>query len=354
MKKLFLLLSLVLLAACNKDDQADIEVVPEKLKTAAPMEVAIVFEPLQIGSMCTNDFLLKDVEDLTNAYPDTLASTFICRMNYQETHQAIKTWASLAYGAEKRQHRLLILTDPALADAMEGVQLQETDHLLMLKTRLDDARQVGPEGRTHVLNVSLANSVRQAVAYRYQQCMEQYADTITSDTKIEYDITIWRLNEDVSYGDSIVETLQELFPEKKVGSSLSVEWNDIKLGGMKLKNYKNVDYSDLMYLMAFFSLAMQDPLTRIKRDILTIPLLFCDLGTFNRSYEWFWLTHRDSPYSSLDVLVGECANNDEPIDYIVPKYELKSWLTRWLNSPDDMPEEEWSRTAVFSPWRERY
>ena len=90
MKKMKWLMSvlavMLMLIACNKDeDSSDILPLPEKPETTAPMEVAIVFEPGQLGSMCTNDYLLKDVEDMANAYPDSLVSTFICRSNYSET-----------------------------------------------------------------------------------------------------------------------------------------------------------------------------------------------------------------------------------------------------------------------------
>ena len=344
---------MLMLIACNKDeDSSDILPLPEKPETTAPMEVAIVFEPGQLGSMCTNDYLLKDVEDMANAYPDSLVSTFICRSNYSETNQAIKTWASQAYGADERRHRLLILSDPALAYAMDGVQLQPTDHLLMLKTRLDDARKLGLDGRTHVLNVSCANAIRQAIEYWHQQYLEVYADTIASVTQIENRLRITRLNRDVNYGDSIIETLLEMFPEKKVGIALYVEWNDIGIDGLDLKAMKSPYDSEMFYLLAFLSVAGPDPLSRIDQGILTEIIEFTDWGAFNRSYEWFWLTHRDTP--SFNILIGEYDNNNLQLDYIVPRYELKSWLTRWMNHPDNMPEEEWSGKAIFSPWRERF
>ena len=353
MKHKVILLALVLLAACNSDDSPEVMPVPEVPKEPAPLEVAIVFEPGQIGSMCTNDYLLKDVEDVANAYPDSLASTFLCRNNYTETNQALKLWASQAYGADKRRHRLLILTSPSLARAMEGVQLQSSDHLLMLRTYADSAKQVGPAGRSYVLNVSYADAVRQAVAYRSKQTLEEYADTLASGNyPIEHKISVANLDDRMCYADSLIETLLEMFPEKKASKAMYAGLNDISISSMDLYNATQASYlGEIAYLMAY--LMWEDPVSYMKQGYFRIPIQFIDWGTINRSYEWYIMTHLNSPWKPQAVIIGEYDNNHLPLDYIVPKYELKSWLLRWMAHPDDMPEEEWSGKAVFSPWQER-
>ncbi len=345
---------MLMLIACNKDeDSSDIQPLPEKPETTAPMEVAIVFEPGQLGSMCTNDYLLKDVEDMANAYPDSLASTFFCRNNYAETNQALKLWASQAYGTDKRRHRLLILTSPSLARAMEGVQLQSSDHLLMLRTYADSAKQVGPAGRSYVLNVSYADAVRQAVAYRSKLTLEEFADTLASGNyPIEHKITIMNFDDRMCYADSLVETLLEIFPEKKAGRAFDVGLNDISISSMDLSRATQSSYlSEVAYTMAYF--IWEDPVSYMKSGYFRVPIQFIDWGTLNRSYEWYIMTHLNSPWKPQAVVIGEYDNNHLPLDYIVPKYALKSWLLRWMAHPYDMPEEEWSGKAVFSRWQER-
>ena len=255
----------------------------------------------------------------------------------------------MAYGADKRQHRLLILTDPALALAMEGVQLQETDHLLMLKTWADDAKQVGPAGRTHVLNVSCANAIRQAIERRHDIYMKEYADRLGSIENIEYGpYSLVRLN-DVNYADSINETLKEAFPEKG--------WNDYETNSISSLPLRISRLSDLagvtsaVYLFAY--LVWYNPITD-KGKTLRQPAQFIDVGSYNRTYEWYWITHRDSQWRPQCFIIGEPGNSEEPLDYIVPRYDLASWITRWMRNPDAMPEEEWGSPAKLDIWEERY
>jgi hypothetical protein len=89
-------------------------------------------------------------------------------------------------------------------------------------------------------------------------------------------------------------------------------------------------------------------------NVFCQPIQFIDLGVFNRSYEWYWITTR----AGFDnwpqaVIIGEPGNTEEKLDYIIPKYNLRSWLERWLATPDDMPEEEWAPKAKFSVWESR-
>lgn len=342
-----MLSQLILLAACHSND--DLSDITPALKAPAPMQVTIVFEPMQLGAMITNDYLLMDVETTANGHKDSLSSNFICMSNYAETREALKEWAAMVYGADKRQHRLLILTDPALASLMEGLQLQETDHLLMLKTWLDDAKQVGPPGRTHVLNVSCANAVKRAVERRHDAYMEEYADRLDSIENIEYGpFEIVRLNE-INYADSINETLKEMFPEKG--------WDGDDPFGINVivSNFsEQPDVSDINeYVYLFAYIMWFDPI-RNNGKTLRQPIQFVDWGSFNRTYEWYWITHRESPWRPQSFIIGEPGNSNEPLDYIIPKYDLASWINRWMAHPDNMPEEEWGSPAKLDLWEERY
>lgn len=343
MKKILLLLTIALLAACSKDDDSpDVQPTAEAALTTVPMQVAIVFAPGQLGSMCTNDYLLTDVEELANANKDSLSCIFICRNKLTETKQAISDWATTAYGASKHRQRLLILTDPYLTQALEGVQLQATDYVLLLKTRLADAKQAGPAGRTHVLNISYADAVKQAVERRHDFFMQEYADSIDFDTEVKYGpFKVFRLNENVSYADSIVETLRTFVPDDM--------WEHNIQEAPLIPSGENNDLygiSEEVYTNAYFT--WLNPLS--VEGELHQPIQFVDYGIFNRSYEWYWISHRDSPWKPQGVIIGEYGNSTVEMDYITPKYDLKSWITRWMARPDNMPEEEWSGKAVFSKW----
>jgi hypothetical protein len=131
---------------------------------------------------------------------------------------AIQEWAEAGKDAPGSEHRLLILTSPELMRCMKGVTLRENDQVLMLRTWLDDAKAVGPVGRTHVLNLSYAKAVRQAVERYNANYQEIYADTLDSFSQKECGpYKIYRTFCSVHVADSIVETLHELFPEKKIG-----------------------------------------------------------------------------------------------------------------------------------------
>ena len=209
------LAAMLMLTACNKDD--DTPDSPQEAK-GVPMLVTIVFEPGQLGAMCTNDYLQLDVHTFAEEHKDSVVGSFICQRTFERTRVAIKEWAEAGKDAPGSEHRLLILTSPELMRCMKNVTLRENDHVLMLRTWLDDAKAVGPAGRTHVLNLSYAKAVRQAVERYNANYQEIYADTLDSFSQKECGpYKIYRTFCSVHVADSIVETLHELFPEKKIG-----------------------------------------------------------------------------------------------------------------------------------------
>ena len=144
---------------------------------------------------------------------------------------------------------------------------------------------------------------------------------------IEHKITITNLDDRMCYADSLVETLLEMFPEKKVGKTLYVGLNDISISSMDLYRATQASYlGEIAYLMAY--LMWEDPVSYMKQGYFRIPIQFIDWGTINRSYEWYIMTHLNSPWKPQAVIIGEYDNNHLPLDYIVPKYELKSCQRR--------------------------
>ena len=345
------LAAMLMLTACNKDDDT-----PDKPQEAqgVPMLVTIVFEPGQLGAMCTNDYLQLDVHTFANEHPDSVVGSFICLRTFERTRVAIREWAEAGKDAPGSEHRLLILTSPELLRCMKNVTLRETDHVLMLKTWLDDAKAVGPAGRTHVLNVSYAKAVRQAVERFKVNYQEDYADTLDYFAKKEYGpYKIYRTFCSVHVADSIVETLHELFPEKKIGYPFDNTNENTGLFDIENWGLGEIDeqqdqsnWSEMVFIMAYSTIV--DPLSE---GVFSQPIQFVDYGVFNRTYEWYWITH-DGYGGEMPqcVIIGEPGNIEEKLDYIVPKYNLKSWLNRWLANPDNMPEEEWGDAPSLTIW----
>jgi len=340
---------MLMLTACNKDDDT-----PDKPQEAkgVPTLVTIVFEPGQLGAMCTNDNLQLDVLTFANEHKESVAGSFICLRTFERTREAIKEWAEAGKDAPGSEHRLLILASPELLRCMKGVTLRETDHVLMLRTWLDDAKAVGPAGRTHVLNLSYAQAVRQAVERYKVKYLEDYADTLDYFAKKEYGpYRIYRTFCSVHVADSINETLHALFPEKKIGYFFD---NTNELTGLfDIQNWglgeideqeDQCNWSEMVYIMSYTTI--WNPLCE---EVFCQPIQFVDYGVFNRTYEWYWITHGYNGEQPQCVIIGEPGNVDKQLDYIVPNYNLSSWLSRWLANPDNMPEEEWG-VASLTIW----
>ena len=343
---------MLMLTACNKDDDT-----PDKPQEAkgVPMLVTIVFEPGQLGAMCTNDYLQLDVHTFANEHPDSVVGSFICLRTFERTRVAIQEWAEAGKDAPGSEHRLLILTSPELMRCMKGVTLRENDQVLMLRTWLDDAKAVGPAGRTHVLNLSYAKAVRQAVERYNANYQEIYADTLDSFSQKECGpYKIYRTFCSVHVADSIVETLHELFPEKKIGYPFDNTNEDTGLYDIMNWGLGEIDeqqdqcnWSEMVFIMSWATWV--DP---ISEGVFCQPIQFVDYGVFTRSYEWYWITHGYNDEQPQCVIIGEYGNIEEKLDYIVPKYNLKSWLSRWLANPDNMPEEEWGEAPRLTIWEE--
>lgn len=362
-RKLIFLFALLLMlplafASCSKDD--DTSGTPQQEK-GLPMRVTIVFEPGQLGAMITNDYLQLDVREFGNDHKDSVATSFVCMRTFELTAMAVKEWA--ADDLQKSpgtEHRLLILTSPELLRCLEGVVLRETDHVLLLKTHLADAKAIGPDGRTHVLNVSYSDAVRQVVQRRKEYFEEAFADSVKEKNIVQKEFGPYMIVREfttILVADSLNETLQEMFPEKKIG--YANQGNLYTLGEFDIENWclADVDEKEDMSNLSeqAFVLAYTTWMNPITQDnVFCQPMQFIDLGVFNRSFEWYWITSRyDYDIWPQSVIIGEPGNTEEKLDYIIPKYHLKSWLERWLTTPDDMPEEEWGPKAKLSVWESR-
>lgn len=340
------ILCLPFIASCRDDEE---KVSPDATTTAEPFEVVLVFEPGQLGDRSMNDQLLADLHAFGAAHIDTVATTFISYSSYAETHQALRLWAASAHGSPQRKERLLVLAAPSLASLLTDVELQETDRLLLLRTPLSEAKTVGPEGRTHVMNVSLKGVIRSFIDREMANYATLY-DEYEPEDIYEGPFRIIRNNSSVTYADSIVETFQERFPDQPLSDDPDegIWQSGLTDGSEDMQGYAQ----ELAYSLAvLFDETENDE----DEDELHQHISVVDLGMGNVGFEYYYFTHPES--STRTLLVGNVQNVDSKLDYAIVSIPLKEWLEAWMTNPEGQPEEEWHGAwdgcTWFSPASER-
>ena len=330
-------LLLLTLASCGNDD-SDITPAP----TAVPLQVTIVFEPGELGDNSTNDLLLSEFTDFASSHKEKAATQFISLPTTAATLQAIKDWGASTYNATAYEHRLLVLTTPALASLLNAVQLQSTDRVLMLSTPLADAKKAGPAGRTHVMNVSLADGVNRFLdrVYAYYN---QFHDIYDASEYHDGPFRIYHLD-NVTYADSISEIVHKRFPSIADGEDGIFEVNIITADDPKNDKF------NLAYLLASSLHELDGTLNGLTDDGIYQSAAIVSLGTANQAFDFYFFSHHTS---MGNLIVGEPTNVDTRCDFISPHFPLKAWLDAWAAAPDGQPEEEWHGVwdgcAIFTP-----
>ena len=342
---LLCMLCLPLLISCNDDEKGG----QDATTTAEPLEVALVFEPGQLGDCSMNDQLLVDLHAFGEAHKDSVVTTFVSYSSYAETHETLRLWAASTQDSPQRKQRLLVLASPSLAPLLTDIELQETDRLLLLRTPLADAKAVGPEGRTHVMNISL-KSVVQTLIDREMAYYATFYDEYDPDEIYEGPFRIIRNNASVTYADSIVETFQEYFPEQPLSDDPD---EGIWQSGITDGTDDNLSYAqELAYSLAIL---FDEEESDDDDDELHQHISVVDLGMGNLGFEYYYFTHPES--NTRTLLVGDVLNVDSRLDYATVSIPLKEWLEEWMANPEGRPEEEWhgewDGCTRFSPASER-
>lgn len=331
-------LLLLPLASCSNDDSPSDNEAP----AAVPYQVTLVFEPGELGDNSTNDLLLGEFTDFASSHKDRVATQFISLPTTAATAQAVKDWCSSSYDSTPYEHRLLILSTPALASMLRSLQLRPTDHVLLLSTPLADAKKVGPAGHTHVMNISLADGVNRFLdrVYRYY-C--QFYDLFDPSEIHDGPFRIYHLN-DVSYADSVSEAVHKRFPTMADGEEGIYEVN------MNTADAPITDTHDAAYLLASSLFDADGNIDGFTDNGIWQSAAIVSLGTANQSFDYFFFSHRKS---IGNLIVGEPTNVDSRCDFVSPHYPLKAWLESWTSAPDAQPEQvwhgSWDGCAIFTP-----
>lgn len=343
---LWLLVFSVVISCSNDNDEPDSSTSPgDELVNKAPLEVAVVFEPGHLGDKGTNDLLQKQLADFATSQKGNAVTQFISMPTLSATTQAVRDWVAGTYDKATRQHRLLVLTSPALGSMLStGLSLRETDRVLMLSTPLADAKKAGPAGRTHVMNVSLADGVNRFID-RVFKYYEQFYDMFEPEEIHDGPYRVYHLDA-INYADSIVETMHKRFPQ--LSNSEDGIWSvAVNTPG----DAQNSDAQELAYLTASLIAEADGTLDGFTEEGIWQSANIVSLGVANQAFDYFFFSHRKSVSSNL--LVGELTNVDTRCDYISPRFPLKAWLDAWAANPDGQPEEQWHGAwdgcAVFTP-----
>ena len=104
-----LLLAVLLVAACSKNEDSDPQPDPSQTVKKAPLLMNVMFAPGQLGDKGYADNVMEGVNALLGN--DSLEVRFIAPRNLEDAQRWIKTSAT-SYSTEGYERRLLVLTEP--------------------------------------------------------------------------------------------------------------------------------------------------------------------------------------------------------------------------------------------------
>jgi len=338
--RLIPLIALLLCFACSQED----EVLPQP-GTPQPKpkyEIMIVFAPGQLGDKGYADDLMEAINLLTfeSEYVknDSIDVNFISPWSLASIEHSLTVWASDAENPFEEgtyARRLLVLTESFMLPVLDHLKhlLRPTDEVLVLKVNDDDVRAAaetyGLGSRLHGLNISVANSMR-----RYCRFMGQYAQLMKQLT--DEDVNLSRLvfhrlydPHEVTYRDSIYETLTEELPDSTRLIITAV--SNLQSEGLYAPESAST-VIEAAYVLASLAQATFE-LTRVTFNII-------DLGSGNSGWDYFRMG-KSKENTSFHTLVID--GNDLPLAsrcYVKRLFgmALISWTATWLaNSVGSMP-----------------
>lgn len=205
----FILLSLMVLAACHKSDDDIVEPDPPQPK-AARVQMMTVFTPGHLGDQGYADRVMRGIISLEKNISDSLDVDFAASYDVQSTSTLLKSWMQ-SDTTNKYSRRLLVLTEVFIADwLVEHKDLIPSNmEILLLKANAEDvdsvAKKLGMESRIYGLNISAASAVKHYLKAR-NEFFENY-----NEKQHDRSVIVSRLysNTLIAYRDSIIETLAE-------------------------------------------------------------------------------------------------------------------------------------------------
>lgn len=322
-----LFLTVMLVAACNKDDDNGS---PTQNERKVPFLVNVLFAPGQLGDKGYADNVMEGVnalDDIDNLWGgDSIDVRFIAPRSLEDAQRWIST-SSNAYSTEGYERRLLVLTEPYMTDLFTLVkdELKPTDEVLILKMDGDDIAQIAQQfslgNRVHGLNISASASTRKFC--QYIQRWIEYAEVPVTQL---IQIPVYRLYEDMvyPYRDGMMEAIQQEMGDK-------VEFVPIGLSSLK----------DIGIFMEGSSYTMVEAayeaaqIAQLSAEASGCPFVLVDLGAGNAGWDYYLLSqaYSSSPLTTLMLDAQKASRLDR--FYISRNFgmALKEWVQDWMSKP---------------------
>lgn len=332
-----LLTGLVLLAAgaftgCSSDDNDDKAPVIESRK-GATMQVMVVFAPGQLGDKGYADRVMDGIH-LIEANSQTMADSCKVDVNFISlsdpifTRRSMERWIHTAingFTGSEYKRRLLVLTEPYMLEGLASEEwkgLRETDEVLVLKAIGDDvdaATSLQLGNRLHALNIAANVSARKFSSFMDHRIAREKELGNEDDINPNM-VTMLRLygNDEVTYRDSICETLKELRGDE-------LEMNE----DMALSDLDNAGiYSSLLdeevILGAYDCGLLLEDYVSSSGNIFAI----IDLGAANLGFDYYLMRQPSFSFTTLMLDARPNMLNRLVIDRRFD-LALSDWVSRW-------------------------
>ncbi len=323
-----LLLAVLLVAACSKSDENDPQPKPDERKV--PFLVNVMFAPGQLGDKGYADNVMEgvnaldDIDDLWGG--DSLEVRFIAPRNLEDAQRWIKTSAD-AYTTEGYERRLLVLTEPYMADMFSLIKdyLQPTDEVLMLKMNEDDIAQIAQQyslgNRIHGLNISASASTR-----KYCQFIHHWIEQSEIPASQLIQIPVYRLYEDnvYPYRDGMMETIQQEIGDRV--QFVPIGLSSLKDIGISMEN------SSYTMVEAAYEAAQ---IAQFSAESSGCPFVLVDLGAGNAGWDYYLLSqaYSSSPLKTLMLDAQQASRLDR---FFISRdfgSALLEWVQDWMSMP---------------------
>lgn len=310
------------LTACSSDDSDDNGT--GITTQVAPMQVAVVFEPGQLGDQGYADRILRGLtqikQDEEAAAKSELDVKYFSLDDATNTQKAISQWVQQRNNPYVLQasyeRRLLVLTKATQLEWLNGLNLNENDEVLLLNTDKEAIASSSLGNRIHILNISAA-----AAAKKYFEGVDEMERQ--EAVPVVEDLGLIRLNDKQVYADSISEAFKEHYADKREFQTIYFDEERDMDSNMTTASYRFAKLFSDYEMMGFY-------------------FTIIDLGSANMGYDYY-LFNNEKDYARTLVLDAEI-NRVLPRFAICRKFDeaMINWVNRWkTTNVGGMPQVEW-------------
>lgn len=328
-----IVLTAVGFTGCSSDDDDDNAPVVETRK-GAPQQVMVVFASGQLGDRGYADRVMDGIQVIETAMAEMVDPTtdvnFLSMSDPSFTQTALEQWVANPvnpFSGSNYQRRLLVLTEPYMLEWLTSSQtaLRDSDEVLVLKAVEEDlaeAASLGLGDRLHALNISASRSASRFSQYMDQRLAEEAE--YGNDKNINPNgFNLLRLysTEEVTYRDSICETLRELR-----GEALELD-NDYPVSDLDNYGLYSPLFEEGIVQAAYDCGLMLEKQVNEQGIIFTL----VDLGAANLSFDYYLLRQPDYSFTTLMLDTQPSSLRRFAIDRRFDK-AFSDWALAWTKA----------------------